>query len=60
MNTPVKRTRSSLAKAVQAGPIFDHSLALEMLGFFSEDMMAGVEGLRKKEKPRYPSTDEAG
>lgn len=40
---------------LNAGPIFDHSLALEMLGFFSSDMMAGVEGLRRKEKPRFPS-----
>ncbi|HSM57288.1 MAG TPA: enoyl-CoA hydratase/isomerase family protein [Candidatus Sulfomarinibacteraceae bacterium] len=43
---------------IQAGPIFDHSLAMEMLGFFSEDMMAGVEGLRRKEKPRFPSNEE--
>jgi enoyl-CoA hydratase len=42
-----------------AGPIFDHSLALEMLGFFSPDMMAGVEGLRRKEKPRFPSSEES-
>lgn len=35
---------------LNAGPIFDHSLALEMLGFFSADMMAGVDGLRRKEK----------
>jgi enoyl-CoA hydratase len=41
---------------LQAGPIFDHSLALEMLGFFSEDMMAGVEALREKRLPRYPSS----
>jgi enoyl-CoA hydratase len=41
---------------LQAGPIFDHSLALEMLGFFSEDMMAGVEGLRKKQPARFPSS----
>ena len=40
---------------LQAGPIFDHSLALEMLGFFSEDMMAGVEGLRQKRPPEFPS-----
>lgn len=33
---------------LQAGPIFDHSLALEMLGFFSEDMMAGVKKLRER------------
>ena len=35
---------------LQAGPIFDHSLALEMLGFFSEDMMAGVNALRAKSR----------
>jgi enoyl-CoA hydratase len=40
---------------LQAGPIFDHSLALEMLGFFGEDMMAGVEGLRQRKRPSYPS-----
>lgn len=38
---------------LQAGPIFDHSLALEMLGFFSDDMMAGVEGLRERRKGRF-------
>lgn len=40
---------------LQAGPIFDHSLALEMLGFFGEDMMEGVEGLRQKKRPSFPS-----
>lgn len=38
---------------LQASPIFDHSLALEMLGFFSEDMMAGVEGLRERRKGKF-------
>lgn len=41
---------------LQAGPIFDHSLALEMLGFFSEDMIAGVEGLRQKRPGEFPSS----
>lgn len=41
---------------LQAAPIFDHSLALEMLGFFSDDMMAGVEGLRERKRPIYPSS----
>lgn len=41
---------------LQAGPIFDHSLALEMLGFFHEDMAAGVEALREKRPARYPSS----
>lgn len=40
---------------LNAGPIFDHSLALEMMNFFSEDMMAGVEALRKRQSPDYPS-----
>jgi enoyl-CoA hydratase len=42
---------------LQAGPIFDHSLALEMLGFFNEDLLAGVEALRHKKKPRFPSSE---
>lgn len=42
---------------LQAGPIFDHSLALEMLGFYHEDMMAGVEALRQKRAAKYPSSE---
>jgi enoyl-CoA hydratase len=42
---------------LQAAPIFDHSLALEMLGFFHEDMLAGIEGLRRKAWPEYPSNE---
>ena len=42
---------------LQAGPIFDHSLALEMMGFFSGDLMAGVAGLRQKQKPHFPSSE---
>jgi enoyl-CoA hydratase len=41
---------------LQAGPIFDHSLALEMMGFFSEDLLAGVEGLRRKRPGEFPSS----
>ena len=41
---------------LQAGPIFDHSLALEMLGFFSGDLLAGVEGLRRRRRPHFPSS----
>lgn len=52
----IRYTKRALNQWIlQAGPIFDHSLALEMLGFFSADMMAGVEALRRKERPRYPS-----
>jgi enoyl-CoA hydratase len=42
---------------LQAGPIFDHSLALEMLGFHAPDMMEGVAALREKRPPRYPSAE---
>jgi enoyl-CoA hydratase len=41
---------------LNAGPIFDHSLALEMLGFFGDDLLAGVEGLRERKRPFYPSS----
>jgi enoyl-CoA hydratase len=40
---------------LQAGPIFDHSLALEMLGFFDADVLAGIEALRQKRPPVFPS-----
>jgi enoyl-CoA hydratase len=54
----IKFTKRALNQwLLQAGPIFDHSLALEMLGFFSEDMRAGVEGLRKKQPPQFPSNE---
>jgi enoyl-CoA hydratase len=42
---------------LQAGPIFDHSLALEMMGFFHEDVLAGVEGLRERRPGRFPSSE---
>jgi len=55
----IKYTRRALNQwLLQAGPVFDHSLALEMLGFFHEDMLAGVEGLRKKQPPEFPSNNQ--
>ncbi len=39
----------------QAGPIFDHSLALEMLSFMHEDVREGVRAIRDKRPPRFPS-----
>jgi enoyl-CoA hydratase len=52
----IKYTKRALNQwMLQAGPIFDHSLALEMLGFFSEDLVAGVEGLREKRRGKFRS-----
>lgn len=53
----IKFTKRALNQwLLQAGPIFDHSLALEMMGFFHEDVMAGVDSLRQKKPPVYPSS----
>jgi enoyl-CoA hydratase len=38
-----------------AGPIFDHSLAVEMLGFFSDDVPEGLRAVREKRQPIFPS-----
>ena len=43
----------------QAGPIFDHSLALEMLGFFTQDMQEGLQALKEQRDPVFPSTRDA-
>jgi enoyl-CoA hydratase len=39
----------------QAGPIFDASLALEMLNFFDEDVAEGAAAIVEKRPPRFPS-----
>jgi enoyl-CoA hydratase len=48
-----KRTLNNWLR--QAGPIFDQSLALEMLSFMHEDVREGVRALREKRPPRFPS-----
>lgn len=40
----------------QAGPIFDVSTALEMLGFMGEDVREGVRAHREKRPPRFRDT----
>jgi enoyl-CoA hydratase len=42
----------------QAGPIFDNSLALEMLGFFTQDMQEGLQAVKEKRDPVFPSTQD--
>ena len=39
----------------QAGPIFDQSLALEMLCFSFEDVKEGARAIREKRAPSFPS-----
>jgi enoyl-CoA hydratase len=39
----------------QAGPIFDQSLALEMLTFMEPDVREGIRAIREKRAPRFPS-----
>ena len=39
-----------------ASPIFDASLALEMLNFFDDDVVEGATAIREKRAPVFPST----
>ena len=39
-----------------AGPIFDNSLALEMLNFFDDDVVEGAQAIKEKRPPKFPST----
>ena len=41
-----------------AGPIFDQSIALEMLTFMDEDVREGAAAIREKRAPRFPSAQE--
>jgi enoyl-CoA hydratase len=38
-----------------AGPTFDASLALEMMGFSSPDLREGLAAIREKRKPNFGS-----
>ena len=38
-----------------AGPTFDYSLALEMLGFMGQDVREGVRAIREKRASQFPS-----
>jgi enoyl-CoA hydratase len=40
-----------------AGPTFDTSLALEMLGFSGPDVREGVASLREKRSPSFSSSN---
>jgi enoyl-CoA hydratase len=51
----VRFTKRSLNNWLRvAGPAFDASLALEMMGFFSADLSEGVAALQEKRQPSFP------
>ena len=52
----IRWTKRSLNNWLRmAGPIFDQSIALEMLTFMGEDVREGVLAIREKRAPRFPS-----
>ena len=54
--TAIRFTKKSLNNWMHiARPIFDHSLALEMLNFMGEDAPHGVAAVREKRAPDFPS-----
>ena len=54
--TAIRWTKRSLNNWLrQAGPIFDQSLALEMLSFSQADVVEGARAIREKRAPRFPS-----
>jgi enoyl-CoA hydratase len=53
----IAATKRSLNHWVRAAnPIFEASLALEMLGFFSDDAREGLDAMREKRRPKFPSS----
>jgi enoyl-CoA hydratase len=54
--TAIRATKKALNNWMRmAGPIFDNSLALEMLGFLGTDAREGLEALRAKRPADFPS-----
>jgi enoyl-CoA hydratase len=52
-----KRTLNHWVRA--AAPIFESSLAMEMLGFFSDDAREGLAAMQEKRRPKFPSSQGA-
>ena len=52
----IRWTKKSLNNWLRmAGPIFDNSMALEMLTFMEEDVREGIAAVREKRAPNFPS-----
>ncbi len=56
----VRFTKRSLNNWLRAaGPAFDASLALEMMGFFSADVQEGVKAIRERRDPVFPGFEKS-
>jgi enoyl-CoA hydratase len=54
--TAIRWTKRALNNWLrQAGPIFDQSLALEMLSFMGPDVREGARAIRERRPPSFPS-----
>jgi enoyl-CoA hydratase len=54
--TAIRATKKSINNWMRmAGPIFDNSLALEMLGFLGSDAREGLDAVRNKRAADFPS-----
>jgi enoyl-CoA hydratase len=54
--TAIRATKKSLNNWMRmAGPVFDNSLAMEMLCFLGADVKEGLAALRAKRQPDFPS-----
>lgn len=54
--TALRWTKHSLNNWLrQAGPIFDNSIALEMLGFTGPEVREGLAAVRERRTPNFPS-----
>jgi enoyl-CoA hydratase len=52
----IRLTKRSLNNWLrQAGPIFDNSMALELLTFMEPDVREGARAIREKRPPKFPS-----
>src|ERR1043166_8041256 len=55
----IRWTKRSLNNWLRmAGPIFDNSMALELLTFMGDDVREGLQAIRDKRPPRFPSAQE--
>jgi enoyl-CoA hydratase len=54
--TAIQATKKSMNNWMRmAGPIFDNSLALEMLSFLGPDAREGIDAVRNKREAQFPS-----